>query len=104
MTKEILGDCGPQNEINEYLEYIYENFKIDEISKYDFKLFDGNTYPIIVINDINNSGDYQIAQLLLNIISPLFSFNIYGAIKIKNDLKITLDHITNEILKYKLIY
>ena len=51
-----------------------------------YKLFDNNTYPIVVINDINTNGDLQIAQLLLNIISPLYSFNIYGTMKINDNL------------------
>ena len=81
-----------ENQVNVYYIHSFStpnNKQLIEIIKNCYKLFDSNTYPIIVINDINNSGDYQIAQLLLNIISPLFSFNIYGAIKIKNDLKET---------------
>ena len=81
-----------ENQVNVYYIHSFStpnNKKLIEVIKNCYMLFDGNNYPILVINEINNSGDYQIAQLLLNIISPLFSFNIYGAIKIKNDLKET---------------
>ena len=91
-----------ENEINIYYIHSFStpyNKRLITIIKSCYKLFDNNTYPIIVINDINNSEDYQIAQLLLNIISPLLSFNIYGAIKIKNNLKET-NEINTQLKKF----
>ena len=52
-----------------------------------YKLFDNNTYPIIVINDLNTNADIEIVQFLLNIISPLYSFNIYGTMKVNDNLE-----------------
>ena len=80
-----------ENKINIY--YIHclspeegENDEFINVIVNCYKLFDNNTYPIIVINDMNTKGDIQIAQLLLNIISPLYSFNIYGTMKINEHL------------------
>ena len=44
-------------------------------------LFDQNDYPIILINTLNPGGILIITQLLLEIFSPLFSVNIYSAIR-----------------------
>ena len=87
---------------NEKNIYYIHSFLNEDYNKYIntiincYKLIDNNTYPIIVINDNINSKDYQISQLLLNIISPLLSFNIYGALKIKNNFTETND-INNHI-------
>jgi hypothetical protein len=94
-----------ENEVNVY--YIH-SFLADDFNKYIdiiincYKLFDNNTYPIIVICDSIKGNDYQLPQLLLNIISPLLSFNIYGALKIKNNFTET-DDINNHIKQFKSI-
>ena len=44
-------------------------------------LFDQNDYPVILINNLNPGGYAVISQLLLELLSPLFSVNCYFAIR-----------------------
>ena len=81
-----------KNEVNIY--YIHSLPSEDKNSYINiiincYKLFDNNTYPIIVINDLNANADIEIVHFLLNIISPLYSFNIYGTMKVNDNLEET---------------
>ena len=55
-------------------------------------LFDGNKYPIVVINDLNNGGYVSLSQFFLGIISPLVSIDLFkGRLRITESLKDTKD-------------
>ena len=43
------------------------------------KLFDGNKYPIILINSFNPGGIAFLSHILLELLSPKISLNMYGA-------------------------
>ena len=45
------------------------------------ELFDNNTYPVILITNLNKGGEGNISQFLLETLSPLSTLNIYGAIR-----------------------
>ena len=85
-----------KNEINIY--YIISFESEDKNNFYNTlqkccTLFDGNEYPIIVINDLNNGGYVSLSQYFLGIISPLISINLF-----KGRLRITESFIdTKEI-------
>ena len=56
------------------------------------ELFDKNTYPIVLINHLNSGGYVYLSQILLGIISPLMSIDIYkGRIRITDSFKETED-------------
>jgi len=44
-------------------------------------LFDSNDYPIILISILNQGGSIYNAQLLLELLSPTTTINIYGALR-----------------------
>ena len=44
-------------------------------------LFDQNDYPVILINNLNPGGYVVISQLLLELLSPLFSLNFYFSMR-----------------------
>lgn len=55
-------------------------------------LFDGNQYPIVVINDLNNGGYVSLSQFFLGIISPLVSIDLFkGRLRITESFKDTKD-------------
>ena len=55
-------------------------------------LFDGNKYPIVVINDLNNGGYVSLSQFFLGIISPLISIDLFkGRLRITESFKDTKD-------------
>ena len=55
-------------------------------------LFDGNKYPIVVINDLNNGGYVSLSQFFLGIISPLVSIDLFkGRLRITESFKDTKD-------------
>ena len=57
-----------------------------------YELFDRNTYPIVVINDLNDGGMVSLSQLFLGIISPLMSIDLYkGRIRITDTFQNTED-------------
>ena len=45
------------------------------------ELFDNNTYPVVLITNLNGGGVGNISQLLLETLSPLSTLNFYGAIR-----------------------
>ena len=53
------------------------------------ELFDKNKYPVILIISNNPGGQVFIAQVLLELLSPKISFNIYMAFRKTNSLKKT---------------
>ena len=66
-----------------------------ETIKNCYSLFDNNTYPIVVINDLNDGGLVSLSQIFLGIISPLMSINLY-----KGRLRITEGFKETEEIKY----
>ena len=70
-----------------------------------YTLFDNNSYPIIVINDLNNGGYISFSQLFLGIISPLIPINLYsGRMRITesfNNSKEINEFITSNLTKIK---
>ena len=98
--------------------YVISNFNIKESSRYIkevkncVELFDNNDYPIIFVNIFNQGGLIYMAQLILELLSPKISLNIYGAFRdtdILKDNKIFNDEILSsfsdskkcEILNYE---
>ena len=85
--------------------YLINNFNIEENPKYIetikncVELFDNNNYPIIVLNIFNQGGMIYNAQLLLELISPFTTINIYGSIRIKDILK-DKESFTEEIISF----
>ena len=83
------------NEINIYYISsfnVYGRDKDDYIKIIEncYKLFDTNTYPIVIINDLNEGGLVYLSQLFLGIISPLMSIDLYkGRIRITDTFKNT---------------
>jgi hypothetical protein len=51
------------------------------------KLFDNNTYPLILINSVNPGGISSLAHILLELLSPKISLNMYGAYRKTNTFK-----------------
>ncbi len=82
--------------------YLVNNFNIHEGTRYIktikncVELFDNNDYPIILINNFNQGGLIHDAQLLLELLSPTTTLNIYGAFRNNGVLKNEV--FNNEIL------
>ena len=80
------------NKINIYL---MESFYTDRAEFYNtlmkcVKLFDQNTYPIVVINNFNSGGYLSLSQLFMGILSPLIPINLYkGRLRVTEGLKET---------------
>ena len=73
--------------INLYLIIDEDKILIDTIEKY-YKIFDNNKYPLIVINNLNDSGYIYLSQIFLGILSPLISIVIYkGRMRITDSFK-----------------
>ena len=52
------------------------------------RIFDENTYPIVVINELNNGGYVSLSQLFMGILSPLMPINLFkGRIRITESLQ-----------------
>ena len=85
------------DEANNLNIYYISTFWAENIQKYKetltncYTLFDNNTDPIIVINDLNNGGYISISQLFLGIISPLIPIDLY-----KGRLRITQNFTYSE--------
>ena len=80
-----------KNKVNVYL--VKQFGDSDNIDKY-FQtiekcviLFDSNTYPIILINSFNPGGQSSFAHILLELLSPKISLNMYGAYRKTNTFK-----------------
>ena len=67
--------------------YLVNNFNINENPRYIktikncVQLFDSNDYPIVLLNILNKGGLIYNAQLLLELLSPKTTINIYGAFR-----------------------
>jgi hypothetical protein len=73
--------------VNLYLIIDEGKILIDTIEKY-YKIFDNNKYPLIVINNLNDSGYIYLSQIFLGILSPLISIVIYkGRMRITDSFK-----------------
>ena len=60
------------------------------------ELFDKNTYPIVVINEMNAGGYASLAQLFMGVLSPLMPINLFkGRLRITESLQ-----KSDEILHY----
>ena len=91
-----------EDTINEINLYYISSFNPEDKNRYIkaikdcYKLFDQNSYPIIVINDLNDGGYVYLSQIFLGIISPLISIDLYkGRIRITDTFK-----ETDDIIKY----
>ena len=51
------------------------------------KLFDQNDYKTILINSLNGGGAVLLSELLLQMISPYTSFNIYSRMRVTESIK-----------------
>ena len=72
------------NNINVY--YIQDFLSFDPASFRNIMikcaiLFDNNTYPIVLIDDLNTGGSVYLSQFLLETLSPLSTSNIYYSIR-----------------------
>ena len=87
------------NNVNVYYVHSFTAFEIPkyiEAIKACVELFDDNSYPIIVINDLNNGGAVVLAQIFLGVLSPLMPIN-----KFKGRFRITDSFINSqEISQY----
>ena len=82
------------NNVNVYYVHSFTAFEIRkyiDAIKVCVEKFDDNSYPIIVINDLNNGGAVVLAQIFLGILSPLMPIN-----KFKGRFRITDTFIDNE--------
>ena len=80
--------------VNVYYVHSFEALNVPkyiETIKQCVEIFDENTYPIIVINDLNNGGVVVLAQVFLGVLSPLMPIN-----KFKGRFRITDNFINNE--------
>ena len=99
--EEDLFRCHADSDNNVNVYYVH-SFTAFEVSKYIeaikacVELFDDNSNPIIVINDLNNGGAVVLAQIFLGVLSPLMPIN-----KFKGRFRITDSFINNdEISQY----
>ena len=87
------------NKINVYYVNSFEptdRTKFKNAIKSCVELFDKNTNPILVVNELNNGGYISLAQLFMGVLSPLMPINLF-----KGRLRMT-DGITesNELEQY----
>ena len=90
------------DETNKINFYYIESFEpndrnyFKEVIKNCAELIDGNTYPIVVVNQLNNGGYISLAQLFMGVLSPLIPINLFkGRLRVTESLK-----DTNEINNY----
>ena len=82
--------------------YFVNNFYPDEDGEYDkivyncVDLFDSNDFPIILLNILNPGGSIYNTQLVMELLSPTKTINIYGAFRNNGIYKGEV--IENEIL------
>ena len=73
-----------KNEINVYFINSFTDsnisFFLDGILKCG-ELFDKNTYPVVLITNLNGGGVGNVSQFLLETLSPLSTINIYSALR-----------------------
>ena len=78
------------NKVNVYFIKDFEN-PYGDILKKCVELFDNNTYPVIVINNLNNGGLSSTAQYFLEQVFPLSTINFNKAFR-KSDYLKNYDH------------
>ena len=61
--------------------YSFKNKKYIQTIYDCVELFDSNNYPIILLSIFNQGGIISNAQLLLELLSPTTTINIYGAFR-----------------------
>lgn len=90
------------DKINEINVFYFKNFLPNDLEKFKnmlnkcSKLFDNNSYPIIIIFNKNQGGYTYLIKYILEIISPLFTVNIYKGFKINNKNKKFFNKIIND--------
>jgi len=87
-----------QNRINVYYVASFDNPNRQEyinVMKKCVELFDNNTYPILVVNQLNNGGYFSLSQIFLGILSPLMPINLY-----KGRIKTSSLKSSDEVLNY----
>ena len=96
------------NKLNFYYVGTFEpsdRQKFIETLKSCVELFDGNDYPIVVVNEINNGGYVSLSQLFLGVLSPLMPINLYkGRLRLSENLKQTEaldDYINKNLINVK---
>jgi len=67
----LLKGLGDSDNINNFFQAIEQCVK----------LFDNNTYPIVLINSFNPGGIAFLAHILIELLSPKISLNMYGAFR-----------------------
>ncbi len=90
------------DETNNINFYFVASFEPNDRQKYIetmlkcVELFDKNTYPIVVINEMNAGGYASLAQLFMGVLSPLMPINLFkGRLRITESLQ-----KSDEILHY----
>jgi len=83
-----MSDLGCKADISKKINiYFVNSFISYESGEYIktlyscIELFDSNDYPIILISILNQGGSIYNAQLLLELLSPTTTINIYGAFR-----------------------
>ena len=61
------------------------------------EIFDENSYPIIVLNDLNKGGMVVLAQIFLGVLSPLMPINLFKGRMRMNNLLENSEEIINYI-------
>ena len=61
--------------VDSFEPYDRQNFK--EVIKNCSEVIDKNTYPIVVVNELNNGGYISLAQLFLGVLSPLMPIDLF---------------------------
>ena len=103
LSNEIMWDYQYEEDFKCYRDdehklnvYYVETFFPDDIQEYlkvikqCVELFDNNTYPIVVVNELNNGGYVFLSQIFLGVLSPLMPINLYkGRLRITDNLKKT---------------
>jgi hypothetical protein len=85
--------CGV-DETNKINFYYVESFepkdrnKFKETIKSCAELIDKNSYPIVVINELNNGGYISLSQLFMGVLSPLIPIDLFkGRLRATESLK-----------------
>lgn len=79
------------NKINYYYVGSFEpedrnNFK--KVIKDCVEIIDKNTYPIVVVNELNEGGYISLAQLFMGVLSPLMPIDLFkGRLRVTESLK-----------------
>ena len=91
-----------KNKVNVYfINKFGDSENIDGFSQTILKcaeLFDNNNYPVILINSLNPGGQAFLSQILLELLSPKITLNMYGAFRKTDTFKNSSE--LNQFLSY----